>query len=174
MASRSLRKLDAHRAAEGAGRATTLHPVVERAVASDAAALAALARESGVPGWSEASLLAAVADSQMVARVVREASGVAYGFVVARCVVDEMEILLVAVAKHGRRRGAGSALVAAALADAARAGAVAAHLEVRASNAAAIALYTRLGFVAGGRRPRYYDATEDAVRMSRVLGPQAS
>jgi len=82
--------------------------------------------------------------------------------------------LLVAVAKDARRRGAGSALVAVALADAARTGAVAAHLEVRASNAAAIALYTRLGFVAGGRRPRYYDATEDAILMSRVLDQAAS
>ncbi len=173
MARRSLREPPARSAAEDAARETTSHPVA-RAVASDAAALAALARESAVAGWSEASLLAAFADPQTIARVVRGAAGVAHGFVVARRAADEVEVLLVAVAEHARRRGAGSALVVAALADAARAGAVAAHLEVRASNAAAIALYTRLGFIAVGRRPRYYDATEDAVRMSRVLGPQAS
>jgi ribosomal-protein-alanine N-acetyltransferase len=145
-----------------------------RAVAGDAAALASLARESTVPGWSEASLFAAFADSQTIARVVRGATGVAHGFVVARRAADEVEVLLVAVAKDARRCGAGTALVAAALADAARAGAVAAHLEVRASNAAAIALYAGLGFVAVGRRPRYYDATEDAVLMSRTLGQRAS
>ena len=173
MARRSLRAPATRITAEDVAHETTLHPVA-LAVASDAAALASLARESGLPGWSEASLLATFADPQTIARVVRGATGVAHAFVVARCAADEVEILLVAVAKDARRRGVGSALVAAALTDSARAGAVAAHLEVRASNAAAIALYKQFGFVAGGRRPRYYDATEDAVLMSRVLGQEAS
>jgi ribosomal-protein-alanine N-acetyltransferase len=144
------------------------------AVASDAAALASLARASSLPGWSEASLRAAFADPAMIARVARSSHRAARGFVVARCAADEVEILLVVVAPAARRYGVGTALVAAALADAARTGARAAHLEVRASNAAAIALYQRLGFVAVGRRPRYYDAKEDAVRMSRALGGDAS
>ena len=43
-------------------------------------------------------------------------------------------------------------------------GAQQAYLEVRASNHAAIALYTRLGFRVCGRRPNYYrDPEEDAV-----------
>jgi len=42
-------------------------------------------------------------------------------------------------------------------------------LEVRASNAGAIALYERFGFVAAGRRKRYYqDNNEDAVIMWRT------
>jgi len=156
-----------------AARAAELH-LVEAAVARDAAALASLARASALPGWSEASLRAAFTDPTLIARVARSSRRAAHGFVVARCASDELEILLVAVMPAARRRGVGTALVAAALADAARAGAVAAHLEVRASNAAAIALYERLGFVAVGRRPRYYDATEDAVLMSRALGGEAS
>ena len=149
------------------------HPVA-RARPTDAAPLAALAQASAVAGWSEAALRDAFADAQTIARVVRGSGGVATGFVVARRAADEVEVLLVAVAEDARRCGAGTALVEAALSDAARAGAVSAHLEVRASNVAAIALYERLGFVAVGRRPRYYDATEDAVRMSRALGHQAS
>jgi len=44
------------------------------------------------------------------------------------------------------------------------------HLEVRASNEAARALYARLGFVETGRRPRYYAAPEeDAVLLSLAL-----
>jgi [ribosomal protein S18]-alanine N-acetyltransferase len=152
---------------------TEAHPVA-RAVVGDAAALASLARASELPGWSEESLRAAFADPTMIARVTRSSDRSAQGFVVARRVADEVEILLVAVTPASRRRGAGTALVASALADAARAGAVAAHLEVRASNATAIALYERLGFVAVGRRPRYYDATEDAVLMSRALGGESS
>ena len=72
-------------------------------------------------------------------------------------------VLLVVVAEDARRRGIGRALLAAALARAPAARV--AHLEVRASNAAAIALYERLGFVAVGRRPRYYEGREDAVSM---------
>jgi ribosomal-protein-alanine N-acetyltransferase len=47
-------------------------------------------------------------------------------------------------------------------------------LEVRTSNAAAIALYERFGFRAAGTRPRYYtDTGEDALIMWRTSGTQA-
>jgi ribosomal-protein-alanine N-acetyltransferase len=47
-------------------------------------------------------------------------------------------------------------------------------LEVRTSNAAAIALYERFGFRAAGTRPRYYtDTGEDALIMWRTTGTQA-
>ena len=50
------------------------------------------------------------------------------------------------------------------------AGEMAIHLEVRASNEAAMALYQAFGFVRDGVRRRYYkNPTEDAVLMSRVL-----
>lgn len=41
-------------------------------------------------------------------------------------------------------------------------------LEVRASNAAAIHIYERVGFTSAGVRPRYYDDGEDAVIMWRA------
>ena len=158
---------------DGAARETGSHPVPP-ALAAAPAPPAALPRPPPAPGCSPAALREAFADERTIARAVRDDTGAAYGFAVARCAADEVEVLLVAVPQHARRCGAGTALVEAALADAAHAGAVSAHLEVRASNAAAIALYERLGFVAVGRRPRHYDATEDAIRMSRAIGPQAS
>lgn len=46
-------------------------------------------------------------------------------------------------------------------------------LEVRASNAAAIAFYRQAGFVERGRRRGYYSLPEeDAIQMSRTLGPR--
>ncbi len=45
-------------------------------------------------------------------------------------------------------------------------------LEVRRSNASAIALYRRLGFVAMGVRARYYPDDEDAVEMVLRLDPR--
>lgn len=138
----------------------------------DLQTFAALAREGGVPGWSEGSLRSVLSDPNAIARVARRAGSDASGFVLARCAADEVEVLIAAVAGPMRRAGIGTALVSAALDEAARTGARTAHLEVRASNAAAIALYERLGFVAVGRRPRYYGATEDAVLMSRALGSE--
>ena len=47
-------------------------------------------------------------------------------------------------------------------------------LEVRTSNAAAIALYEQFGFRPSGTRPRYYtDTGEDALIMWRTTGTQA-
>jgi ribosomal-protein-alanine acetyltransferase len=85
------------------------------------------------------------------------------GFLVARLLADEMEILNLAVASEARRQGAGSLLLKEALAWGRRAGAHQAFLEVRESNGRAVEFYRRHGFAEGGRRPRYYtDPTEDA------------
>jgi ribosomal-protein-alanine N-acetyltransferase len=92
------------------------------------------------------------------------------GFLVARRMADEMEILNVAVDAAFRRRGLATGLLAAALALGRASGAKRAFLEVRASNAGAIAFYERLGFASAGRRPRYYsDPPEDALVLVRAL-----
>jgi ribosomal-protein-alanine N-acetyltransferase len=77
-------------------------------------------------------------------------------------------IMNVAVASEARRGGVASALIAELLGqvedDAARF-----TLEVRRSNAAAIALYEGFGFRAAGMRRRYYqDNGEDALIMWRT------
>lgn len=65
-----------------------------------------------------------------------------------------------------RRRGIGGALIGACMAWAANSGASAVRLEVRASNAAALALYYRHGFAVTGVRRAYYSApVEDAVLL---------
>lgn len=70
----------------------------------------------------------------------------------------------IAVLPHARRHGVGSALLLAILRWATQNGALHFSLEVRASNAAAIALYQRFGLSAEGRRTRYYaDPEEDAL-----------
>lgn len=144
---------------------------IEEAKPDAAAALAALAAECGVPGWSEASIASTLRDAGARALVARGAAGALRGLVLVRQVADEIEILLVAVEHAARRRGIARALVTAVLA-AAR-GARMAFLEVRASNVAAIALYAGLGFVATGRRPRYYENGEDALSMRASLDGSA-
>lgn len=70
-----------------------------------------------------------------------------------------------------RGHGLGRALVADALAVAAAGGAGRLDLEVRADNAAAIALYAALGFTRVRRLPGYYDDGCDGLRLSRPLAP---
>jgi ribosomal-protein-alanine N-acetyltransferase len=82
----------------------------------------------------------------------------------------EMEILNLAVPPRMRREGVASQLLDGALAAARNSGAEQAFLEVRASNAAAIALYERLGFRLAGRRKGYYkEPVEDALVLSLAL-----
>jgi len=101
---------------------------------------------------------------------VAEADGRAVGFIIARRVADEMEILNLGVEPAARRRGTATRLLEAALKFGQRRGAKKAFLEVRASNAGAIAFYQRMSFGLEGRRPRYYsDPTEDALVLSRQL-----
>lgn len=82
----------------------------------------------------------------------------------------EASLYTLTVSPTARRTGAGSALLRESMEALRGEGAETAFLEVRASNAGAIALYEQAGFVADGRRPRFYqNPTEDAVLMHRAL-----
>ena len=89
------------------------------------------------------------------------------GFIVARRVASDLEVLNFAVAPAQRRCGVGAALLNAALAWGSTFAAEKAFLEVRVSNLAAIRFYERHGFEVTGRRPRYYTAPiEDALVLA--------
>jgi [ribosomal protein S18]-alanine N-acetyltransferase len=93
------------------------------------------------------------------------------GFLVARLVAPEIEILNLGVNPAVRRRGTGGALLAEALLWGAGNGAQKAFLEVRASNLAAIQFYESRGFQMAGRRTNYYSApVEDALRFAASIG----
>ena len=144
----------------------------ERATSSDCDALARLAREAHSHPWSATQYRDSLASGHTcwILRAGRD------GDIVACCVssqlLDEVEILDVAVAARCRRRGVGGHLLQQVLAqlpeDIARV-----LLEVRASNRAARTLYHKLGFSEDGRRKNYYPkpdgSREDALLMSLVL-----
>jgi ribosomal-protein-alanine N-acetyltransferase len=92
--------------------------------------------------------------------------GVIVGAAVAWIVADEVHVLDVATAPEHRRQGIGRALVADVVELAREQRALQMYLEVRRSNAAAIALYRGAGFAATGVRARYYSDDEDAVEMA--------
>ena len=95
------------------------------------------------------------------------------GFILIRVVLDEAEILTLAVRPGARRRGLGRRLVERACDAAATAGAHSLFLEVAEDNAAARALYARAGFVEIGRRKAYYAGADgrrtDALALRRDL-----
>ena len=99
----------------------------------------------------------------------RAADAVLVGFCSLWLVVDEIHINNIAVAPAHRRTGVATTLLAHAMGEGARLGAVRATLEVRRSNDAARLLYERFGFsVTGVRRAYYSKPVEDALVLSRV------
>lgn len=120
----------------------------------------------GAHAWTEAMLSGALSAAPDLFLVAREGE-VLVGHAIGQVAGDVGEVLELATAPQARRRGVGAALLE-ALEGALRArGAVELWLELRADNAAAMALYRRQGYAITGRRPRYYADGMDAVLMSR-------
>lgn len=101
--------------------------------------------------------------------VVAESDGVVTGFLCLAVLLDEAEILDVAVDPTLQRIGIGRSLVDWACSEALRQGAVILRLEVRATSLPAIALYERFGFVRCGLRKAYYEQGVDALLMDKNL-----
>jgi ribosomal-protein-alanine acetyltransferase len=92
------------------------------------------------------------------------------GFLLAWRAADELHLTDLGVTATARRRGVARALVSELRREGERGGARVVLLEVRESNAPAIALYGALGFQELDRRARYYsDTDEDAVVMQLQL-----
>ena len=92
------------------------------------------------------------------------------GYVGTQTVMDESDMMNIAVLPRCRRQGIAEKLIT-VLADAlVERGSKSLALEVRVSNAPAIALYEKLGFVQVGRRPNYYrNPKEDAFILRKEL-----
>ena len=92
------------------------------------------------------------------------------GYAHVRVILDEAELLNLAVLPERRRSGAGRALLDHAETEARAAGAVRCFLEVRRDNAAAIGLYLGAGWEQVGIRRAYYSEDQaDALVLSKVL-----
>jgi [ribosomal protein S18]-alanine N-acetyltransferase len=92
------------------------------------------------------------------------------GFLVARRVASEIEILNLGVRAELRRKGIGSALLREVMRWGKSLGAEKAFLEVRASNANALHFYERFTYQVTGRRPRYYSGPlDDALLLTANL-----
>lgn len=91
------------------------------------------------------------------------------GLILVRKVLDEAEVLTLAVDPAVRRRGLARALLAASCGLAAQAGVETVWLEVAEDNAPARALYLGAGFVEAARRPGYYRRPDGPAAAAQVL-----
>lgn len=90
------------------------------------------------------------------------------GYVGSQSVLGEADMLNLAVKPQYRRQGIGEKMVHVLIEHLKAAQNHSITLEVRASNKSAIALYTKLGFLQVGCRPRYYsNPKEDALILRK-------
>jgi ribosomal-protein-alanine N-acetyltransferase len=135
------------------------------AAPADVATLSAIADECGLVVDFSAELSRSYA-LVLVAR----SSGAPVGFLLAWRAADELHLTDLGVTAGARRRGIGRRLVEQLCALGTASSARVVLLEVRESNAPALALYRRLGFEELDRRAHYYaDTGEDAVVMALAL-----
>ena len=117
--------------------------------------------------WTETMLTDALFDPQASFIVAEDEEGNVLGYAGLHVVVDEGYIDNIAVEPDARRHGVASALLD-VYCRFGGANLAFLTLEVRASNAPAIALYEKHGFQRAGLRPGYYQhPREDAVIMTR-------
>ena len=131
--------------------------------------IAALERECFSTPWSEAMLTEVLFDSQASFIVAESEDGGVLGYAGLQVVLDEGYIDNIAVEPNARRHGVADELLD-VFCRFGEANLAFLTLEVRASNAPAIALYRKHGFEEAGRRKNYYtQPAEDAIIMTRYF-----
>jgi ribosomal-protein-alanine N-acetyltransferase len=101
--------------------------------------------------------------------ILREGDSIA-GYILYSRIIDEMEILSIAVAQEYRRRGVGAQLMEHVIDVARRHEVRVISLDVRRTNEPAVALYEKFGFKPEGVRHGYYhNNNEDAIIMNRYV-----
>jgi ribosomal-protein-alanine N-acetyltransferase len=139
-------------------------PILSEAGPRDAAAIAQLHAASFHRGWSDTEIERMLLDRHVLAH--RAVSGRALaGFILSRMVVDEAEILSVAVAPRSRSRGLARRLLDLHLRRLAGLGTRSVFLEVEEGNEPALRLYRRAGFRQVGRREGYYQESRGAAAL---------
>ena len=140
---------------------------IRPAVRSDLAGIAEIERRVFSDPWPATGFTALMGPFAFVAAT---AAGSPVGYVFGHRVLDEGEILNLAVAPEYARMGIGTELVETVLDAFERVGVRQVFLEVRESNAGARAFYERLGFEPVGRRKGYYaKPKEDALVYARAI-----
>ena len=135
--------------------------------AGQVAQIAALEKICFSDPWSENSI-ASELENKLAHWLVAQEGKMVAGYIGSQTVMGETDMMNVAVHPDFRRRGIAEALVKRLVEDLQAMESHCLTLEVRASNAPAIALYEKLGFSQIGRRKNYYrNPREDALILRK-------
>ena len=117
--------------------------------------------------WSENSV-ASELNNPLSVWLVAEENGIVCGYVGSQTVLDETDMMNIAVHPDFRRKGIAAALIAELGRLLKERGSRILRLEVRESNAPAIALYETMGFTQLGLRKNYYrNPKENALILGK-------
>lgn len=131
------------------------------------AEVAALEKMCFADPWSERSV-AGELDNPLSLWLVCVEDDRVIGYVGSQTVIDETDMMNVAVHPDARRRGIAESLISALVLELKKRNSRCLALEVRASNEPAIGLYHKMGFALAGRRPNYYrNPREDALILRK-------
>ena len=151
-------------------------PITAELTDADLDAAAELHSEAFDQPWSGdelGTLLAQRGSFGYVARLVGQPDAPPLGFVLARNIKGEAEILTIAVSRRARNRGVGRLLMDRVLQELHSERAESLFLEVDEENEPALRLYRRLRFEEVGRRPAYYRKPDgrrtSALTLKRTL-----
>jgi ribosomal-protein-alanine N-acetyltransferase len=145
---------------------------IREATTEDAELLAAAHARSFDNSWSAPDIVGLMSAMGGFALMAEDDEG-PVGFILARAIGGEAEILTLVVAPDRRKAGVGQALVEAMAGEARTRGAGSVYLEVAEDNQAARALYWKCGFEPAGLRRAYYARggarPVDALVLRRAL-----
>ena len=141
--------------------------ILEKLNASHVAQIAHLEKICFSDPWSERSVASELENKLSCWLVAMEGEQVA-GYIGSQTVCGETDMMNVAVHPDHRRKGIAEKLILALIEELKGMESHCLTLEVRASNAPAIALYEKLGFQEVGRRKNYYrNPREDALILRK-------
>ena len=143
---------------------------IEEISKKDAPCVAKIEKECFSTPFSEADILGYI-DNPIWNFFVATLDGSIIGYVSFTKIIDECQIVNVAVSKSARKMGVGTLLIERLLNFCRQNGVSKLFLEVRKSNTPAIKLYEKFGFLAVGVSKNHYSVpTEDAILMNLTLG----
>lgn len=118
--------------------------------------------------WTKGTFISELKRNKLARYYVVEVDGKVVGYAGLWLIMNEAHITNIAIHPKYRGKGMGKKLVGELIEEILKINIYRITLEVRPSNAAALALYKKFGFVPCGIRPEYYrDNNEDAIIMWR-------
>ncbi|WP_317992787.1 ribosomal protein S18-alanine N-acetyltransferase [Bartonella gliris] len=153
---------------------TKKHFRIDQLQTDDSASLSQIHQHCFVPSWEKQAFDHFLQDHSIFGyktSLIRQPDKI-LGFCLCRLILDEAEIITIAVQPHCRRQGIGSLLIDSTLRHLQHKNAIKLFLEVEETNLSALNLYQHFEFQKISKRPAYYQSKNsriDAIIMQKTF-----